>query len=224
VKVTVLIADDLRFFLEVERSYLQRGGFDVLTAASGAEAVALATAHRPHLILLDLEMPETDGAAACAAMRRVPDLAGTPIIIMSARGDAGTRERCLQAGCTEFVVKPEKPDELLGLVARVLAVKKRGSERVTVVFDVNGREGSQQLVGRAHDLSVTGLLLETPAPLAVGAVLNLEFYLPRTRAQIRVTGEVARVAAGPGGTHRAGIRFTDLSQADQEQILDFASS
>jgi CheY-like chemotaxis protein len=224
VKVTVLIADDLKFFLEVEKSYLQRGGFEVLTASGGQEAVTLATARRPQLILLDLEMPEMDGAAACAAMRQAPALAQTPIIIMSARGDAATRDRCLRAGCTEFVVKPEKPDELLGLVARVLAVRKRGAERITVVFDVNGQAGSRQVIGRAHDLSVTGMLLETPAPLPAGAVLTLDFYLPRTRAQIRVTGEVTRTTAVAGGTHQAGIRFTDLSQADQEQILDFVSS
>ncbi|HKB07416.1 MAG TPA: response regulator, partial [Candidatus Polarisedimenticolia bacterium] len=65
-KVTVLIADDLKFFVETEKSYLQRGGFDVLTALSGEEAVALAAKRPPHLVLLDLEMPRMDGAAACA--------------------------------------------------------------------------------------------------------------------------------------------------------------
>lgn len=223
-KTTVLIADDLKLFLEIEKSYLQRGGFEVLTAGGGEEAVRVATASRPHLVLLDLEMPGMDGVAACAAMRDVPALAATPIIIMSARGDEKTRERCLKAGCTEFVVKPEKPEELLGLVARILAVRKRGSERITVVFDVKGEGGEHQVIGRARDLSAGGMLLETAAPLAAGATLKVEFYLPRTKTQIRATAEVTRVAAIPGGGHQAGLRFTDLSQADQEQILDFVSS
>lgn len=223
-KITVLIADDLKFFLETEKTCLQRGGFDVMTAAGGEEAVAKATAHPPHLVLLDLEMPIMDGAAACEAMRRVPALAGTPIIIMSARGDAKTRERCLKAGCMEFVIKPEKPDELLGLVARILSVKKRGAERITVVFDVGGQGGDQQLIGQARDLSVGGMLLETPAPLPVGTTLKLEFFLPRTRAQIKVTAEVIRATVSPDGAHQAGLRFTGLSQVDQEQILDSVSS
>jgi CheY-like chemotaxis protein len=222
-KVTVLIADDLKLFLEVEKSYLKRGGFEVIAAESGDQAVDLARDRPPNLILLDLEMPRMDGAAACAAMRRIPALAVTPIIIMSATGSEENRRRCLNAGCTEFVVKPEQPEELLGLIARVLSLKQREAARITVVFNVIGSHGTRQIVGQAHDLSVTGLLLETPAPLTLGSKLALEFYLPGTRSQIRVTGEVIRGAAGTGN-HQSGIRFTDLSQADQEQILDYVSA
>lgn len=223
-KTTVLIADDLKFFIETEKSYLQRGGFEVMTAMSGEEAVAVASARRPSLVLLDLEMPKMDGAAACAAMRQVPALASTTIIIMSARGDAQTRERCLKAGCTEFVIKPEKPEDLLGVVARVLAVRMRDAERITVVFDIVGGKASAQVIGRACNLSVTGLLLESSSPLPTGTRLRLEFYLPRTKSQIKVGAEVVRTAVAPDGAHQAGVRFTDLSQADQEQILDYSSS
>src|SRR5262245_58494477 len=97
-KVTVLIADDLKFFVEIETTYLKRGGFAVLTATTGEEAVEIAQKRQPNLVLLDLEMPKMDGASACAAMRRVPALAATPIIIMSATGTPENRERCLKAG------------------------------------------------------------------------------------------------------------------------------
>ncbi len=223
-KVTVLIADDLKFFLEVESTYLKRGGFDVISAESGGQAVQLASTHRPNLILLDLEMPKMDGAAACAAMRRDPLLGSTPIIIMSATGTPEIRERCLKAGCTEFVAKPEKPEELLGIVARILKLRHRETDRITVVFNVTGSHGSRQVVGRAANLSATGLLLETPSPISVGSVLQLEFFLPKTRYAVKVKGEVVRSDQVPEGGHRAGIRFTDLSQADQEQVLEFLSS
>lgn len=77
---TALIADDLELFLEVARTFLVRRGFELLTAHDGAEA--------------------------CAAMRRDPALAFTPIIIMSATGGPEVKERCLRSGCTNFVVKP----------------------------------------------------------------------------------------------------------------------
>ncbi len=223
-KVTVLIADDLKFFLEVESTYLKRGGFDVISAESGAEAVDLASRQRPHLVLLDLEMPKMDGAAACAAMRRDPLLAATPIIIMSATGTAETRDRCLKAGCTEFVVKPSKAEELLGLVARILKVRQREAERITVVFNVTGSHGSRQVVGRATNLSTTGLLLESGQSIAVGSVLQLEFFLPKTRYSVKVKAEVTRIDPNPDGGFRAGVRFTGLSQADQEEILEYVSA
>jgi CheY-like chemotaxis protein len=223
-KTTVLIADDLKFFLEVEKSFLQRGGFEVLTADTGQKAVDLAREKQPHLILIDLEMPKMDGAAACAAMRREPVLAQTPIIIMSATGTPENRERCLKAGCTEFVAKPQKPEELLGIVARILSVKQRESARITVVFNVTGSHGARQVIGQARNLSETGLLLDTSSPVSVGSVLELEFFLPKTRYAVKVKGEVTHANQGADGGLQAGVRFIGLSQNDQEQILDYVTS
>jgi CheY-like chemotaxis protein len=223
-KVTVLIADDLKFFLEIEKSYLQRGGFEVLTATSGEEAVDIARKRQPSLVLLDLEMPKMDGVEACEAMRKVAALQGTPIIIMSATGTPQNRERCLKAGCTEFVAKPEKPDELLGIVARILSIKKREAKRITVVFNVTGTHASRQVIGQAKDLGEKGLLLETSSAISVGSVLELEFYLPGTRSQVKVKAKVVRAGKTPEGAPQAGIEFIDLSQADQEAILDYVTS
>lgn len=223
-KITVLIADDLKFFLEIETSYLRRGGFDVLPAGGGEEALKIAREQKPHLILLDLEMPKMDGAAACTAMRKDPSLVATPIIIMSASGSEETRQKCLNAGCTEFVIKPEKPDELLGIVARILSVKQRAATRITVVFNVTGNLKGRQVVGRARNLSATGLLLESNAEIPVGATLDLELFLPKNPNAIKVKGTVARVMKGEAGAHEAGITFVDLGQSDQEQLLEFISS
>jgi CheY-like chemotaxis protein len=223
-KVTVLIADDLKFFLEVESTYLKRGGFEVISAESGDQAVQLASTRRPSLVLLDLEMPKMDGAAACAAMRRDPLLGATPIIIMSATGTPENRERCLKAGCTEFVIKPQKPEELLGIVARILKLRHRESDRITVLFNVTGTHGGRQVVGRAANLSSGGLMLETPSPIAVGSMLELEFFLPKIRHAVKVKAEVLRADSAAEGGHRAAVRFIGLTQADQEQILDFLSS
>ncbi len=191
-KVTVLIADDLKFFLEIEKSYLQRGGFEVLTATSGEEAVDIAQKRQPNLVLLDLEMPKMDGVAACASMRKVAALQATPIIIMSATGTPQNRERCLKAGCTEFVIKRT--------------------------------HASRQVIGQAKDLGEKGLLLETSTAISVGSVLELEFYLPGTRSQVKVKAKVVRAGKTPEGAPQAGIEFIDLSQADQEAILDYVTS
>ena len=216
----VLIADDLRLFLEIEKSFLVRAGFEVLTAETGERAVELAHKRRTHLILLDLNMPGMNGVEACAAMRREPTLAFTPIIIMSATGSPEIRERCLRAGCTEFVVKPEKPEELLGVVERVLAGRRRKMTRMTVVFSMADSPEGRQIVGRAMDLSGTGLLLVSSKPIRAGAVLELEFVVPRNHHAVRVKGEVTRSNQNADGDFEAGIHFVEISPSDQESILD----
>jgi CheY-like chemotaxis protein len=179
----ILIADDSKLFLEMQKGFLARTGFEVLTAETGRRAVELALQRPPNLILIDLNMPDLDGAATCTAMRRDPKLALLPIIVMSATGSDQIREHCLQAGCTEFVSKPERPDELLGLVARILASRRRKSTRLTVIWGVAGSPGGRQKIGSATDLSSTGLLLVSCVSLEVGAVLERSCVLFRPLAR-----------------------------------------
>jgi len=221
---TVLIADDLKTFLKIEKTFLTRAGFEVLTAENGARAVELARDRHPRLILLDLEMPEMDGAAACAEMRREPSLAFTPILIMSVTGSPEIRDRCLQAGCTEFVVKPENPEKLLELVARMLLAQQRKVARMTILYNEAGTASGRQVMGMASNLSGTGLFLSTGRPVRTGLVLQLEFLIPKSTHTVTVKGKVTRVTQNAEGTYEAGIHFIDLSQSDQQQILNYISS
>jgi CheY-like chemotaxis protein len=221
---TVLIADDLKIFLKIEKTFLTRAGFEVLTAENGERAVELALDRHPRLILLDLEMPEMDGAAACAAMRRESSLAFTPILIMSATGRPEIRDRCLKAGCTEFAVKPENPEKLLELVARMLLTSQRKIARMTVVYNEAETAGARQVVGMASNLSGTGLLLSTGKPVRAGVLLDLEFLIPKSGHTVTTKGKVTRVTQNAEGTYEAGVHFIGLSQADQQKILAYISS
>jgi len=222
--ITVLIADDLKALLQIQKNFLMRAGFEVLTAASGSSAVELAREKVPRLILLDLEMPEMDGAAACAAMRREASLAQTPIIIMSATDSPEIRDRCLKAGCTDFVTKPRKPEELLEVVARTLSIGERKALRVRVAIKVTIELDRRRLMGKATNLSATGLLLLSDTTMPLGSVLGLQFALPKTDRVIKVTGKVVRVGWNADEMCEAGIHFIALSQTDQQQILNFTSS
>ena len=220
---TTLIADDLKVFLTVARTFLERRGYEVLTAEDGAKAVELARTRHPRLIVLDFEMPTMDGASACAAMRRDPTLAFTPIVVMSATGGEERRRKCLKAGCSHFVVKPAKPHELLEIIARILSVRERKPAHMSVVFGEEGPSGGKQHIGKAGNISGTGMLLLTGKTVPVGALLRLEFVLPATRRTLAVRGKVTRVDQDSQGTFGAGIHFVDLNEADQKQILDYVS-
>jgi CheY-like chemotaxis protein len=222
--ITVLITDNIKGLLQIEKNFLMRAGFEVLTAENGPKALELARDRAPRLVLLDLEMPELDGAAACAAMRREASLAQTPIIIMSAADSPEIRERCREAGCTEFVAKPRKPADLLAIVARTLSIGERRALRVSVIFKVTAELNDRRLPGKATNLSATGLLFLGETTMPLGALLGLEFLLPKLNQRIKLKGKVVRVGWLKDGTCEAGIHFTEVSEADRQTIHDFTGS
>jgi DNA-binding response OmpR family regulator len=119
----VLVVDDEPMVLEVLSRYLSRDGFDVVTAADGEEALVRFGEIEPDLVLLDLMLPRIDGYEV---FRRLRETAATPVIMLTARGEATDRIVGLERGADDYVAKPFSPREV---VARVRAVLRRtGSE------------------------------------------------------------------------------------------------
>jgi DNA-binding response OmpR family regulator len=114
---TVLVVEDERDIRELLRRYLERAGHSVLTAATGAEALHLVETVRPDLVLLDLGLPDIDGAEVLAATS-----ARTSVIVLTARSAVEERIAGLRAGADDYVVKPFSPTEV---VLRVQAVLSR---------------------------------------------------------------------------------------------------
>ncbi len=102
----ILLVDDVKFFLELQKSFLKRTNCEILTASNGTEGVELAKKERPDLILMDLYMPEMNGDEACKAIKSDPELKDIPLIMVTKAGEDDEKGRCLLAGCDEFVTKP----------------------------------------------------------------------------------------------------------------------
>jgi two-component system alkaline phosphatase synthesis response regulator PhoP len=116
---TILVVDDEPKIVKLARDYLERNGFRVLAAGDGTTALAAARRDRPDLIVLDLNLPGTDGLDVCRALRRASDV---PIIMLTARVDEADRLVGLELGADDYITKPFSPREL---VARVRAVLRR---------------------------------------------------------------------------------------------------
>jgi CheY-like chemotaxis protein len=101
----ILLADDDRLLRTAAVTTLRRGGFEVLAAADGEEAVALARAERPDLILLDLVMPRVDGFAALARIKDDPTTREIPVIVLSNLGAESDVCGAREAGAAGFFIK-----------------------------------------------------------------------------------------------------------------------
>lgn len=118
----ILVVDDEPDIREFVRYNLQKEGYEVFTAADGAEALAAARTHRPHLILLDRMMPVMDGAQTCRALRDDPDLHETMIVFLSALGEEDQQLAGFGAGADDYLTKPIR---MKLLMSRVRAILKR---------------------------------------------------------------------------------------------------
>jgi two-component system, OmpR family, response regulator len=116
----LLVVDDEAMILELLSGSLRLAGFEVLTAASGAEAVQAAASGRPDLVLLDVMMPDGDGFETLRRMRS--EGAEVPVIFLTARDEVSDRVRGFAVGGDDYVTKPFSLEELLG---RIRAVLKR---------------------------------------------------------------------------------------------------
>ncbi len=102
------------------RQLLEMAGYNVLEATDGEEAIELAVAEQPELILMDLSLPKLDGLTATRRIRQHRDLSRVPIVAVSAHDSLGSRTEALEAGCDEYVTKPIDFDQLSSLLNRLL--------------------------------------------------------------------------------------------------------
>ena len=117
---TILVADDEAVLRALVRATLADGGYAVLETAGGDEALELARSARPDLIVLDLMMPGKSGLEVLRELRADPELAATPVVMLTARTRAADREAAAAAGADRFVAKPFSPRELREAVAGLL--------------------------------------------------------------------------------------------------------
>ena len=127
-KFKILLVDDEVDILEFISYNLEKEGFKVYTAQNGADAIKVAEKKLPHLIILDVMMPEMDGIAACEEIRKIPTLQGTVIAFLTARGEDYSQIAGFEAGADDYITKPIRPKVL---VSRVKALLKRTGSGTT---------------------------------------------------------------------------------------------
>jgi phosphate regulon transcriptional regulator PhoB len=178
----VLIAEDEPDIRDLLAFHLERDGYEVARARTGAEALRQVRDRRPDLLILDLMLPEIDGLEVCRRLRQQTETSQLPIVMLTAKGDEVDRIVGLEVGADDYIVKPFSPKEVL---ARVRAVLRRTRPPVgpaplsagTLSLDPAthiARLGEDVLALTPKEFDLLRALLE-----ARGRVLSREYLLDR---------------------------------------------
>jgi two-component system chemotaxis response regulator CheY len=117
---TILTADDTATMRQMISFTLGSVGYEVVQAADGAEALALARTRRFDLVIADVNMPNMDGISLVKSLRGLPDYRFTPILMLTTESQTDKRQQGKDAGATGWIVKPFNPDQLVTVVKKVL--------------------------------------------------------------------------------------------------------
>ncbi len=119
-KKKILIVEDSLDLIYFLRSQVQNLGYDSMLATQGKQAVDMAAAELPDLIILDILLPDMDGLAAARLIRENPKTYSIPILATTARGYLKNKRECLQNGCNDYIAKPFKTKELVSRIEKLL--------------------------------------------------------------------------------------------------------
>jgi two-component system alkaline phosphatase synthesis response regulator PhoP len=129
---TVLLVDDEADILDFVGYNLRKEGFNVLTSDNGRDAIVKAKESLPHLILLDVMMPEMDGIETCREIKRIPGLENALVVFFTARSEDFTQILSLDAGGDDYITKPIKPALLVSKVKSLLRRHKSVKEQADI--------------------------------------------------------------------------------------------
>ncbi len=198
---TVLVVDDEPIVRDVVVRYLERDGFETITAQDGEAARSLIEARDPSLVVLDVMLPGMDGLSLCRWIRGRSNL---PVILLTARGEEADRIVGLELGADDYVTKPFSPREL---AARVRSVLRRSNgtaqPRETVTF------GEIELDGGSREVRLAGALVQLTAKefeLLWFLASHPRHVFSRDQLMARVWGYEAAVDTGTVTVHIRRLR------------------
>jgi CheY-like chemotaxis protein len=221
---TILLVDDNRMFIEIEKEFLEYSPVDVLTAHDGVEALHLMKTNRPDLVFMDLQMPNMDGAACCRAIRSDPALVSIPVVMVTSKGKDEDQNNCFSAGCDYFLTKPLDRDLFLEAARRYVPGVDRREKRLPITTDALCRINDESFLCVVHDISMGGAFIATDYFGVPKSVIRISFMLP-DGTMIECPGRIAWVnrisSKMPKGF---GVKFALLPKQIKESLERFIES
>lgn len=218
----ILLASGYISFLTRNSNLLRNRGFSIFTAKNGGDALNLHKEHHFDLILADFKLEEMGGCTLCSLIRKGEDAPKVPIII-TCHNFPGSIERVSECGASRMLLKPIEPISLMEAVSEFLDSSLVRSRRVVLKVNVLSTAYDQEFICYSHDLSNTGILLETDYQLAIGSRITCKFTLENI-SDIEAEGEVTRMLSGLECENLYGVKFIALPLSCHKNIDRFISA
>lgn len=226
----ILLVDDTKLVLELEKSYLKLSHVEILTAGNGAEALELIRKDPPDLVFLDMNMPVMDGITCCTELKADPFLSGIPVVMVTTAGRDGDREAAQRAGCDDFITKPIDRREFLELARKYTREVDRRELRVPCLIPVLFLLGQSPVAAHAMDIGDGGVFLASLEQVERDTALRLALYLPTAKpllmeldarvAWLNQEGNRVNSKLPPG----FGVEFTGLKEHEIEALQAFVDA
>ena len=151
----ILLVDDEPDIVEIIRFNLEQNGYQISTASDGLEALKVAEKEIPHLIIMDVMMPNLDGIEACERLRQDDRFSDTIIMFLTARGEDYSYVAAFDAGADDYVTKPIKPKVLVSKVKGLLRrLKEKESKHIYVFNKLTIDRDSYKVINENKELSL----------------------------------------------------------------------
>lgn len=223
----ILLPDDPELKNIIEKSFLFRSGFALLTAKNAEEAFQLVEEHDPALLILDSTMDGMGEDCCCRKVKQDPVLRNTPVIMIVPKESRNSSEQCKEFSCEAIIGRPVDPQRLLTTASHLLGIFDRAEPRIETFLVVScGSDIDELHEGWIRNINAGGCFIETSQLLPINYRINIQFAMSEEEPLICCRARVAWVnhpewikcSRLPAGM---GVQFLDLSEADVERIQAF---
>lgn len=223
-KPKILLVDDTRLVLELEKSFLKLSDVEVLTAMNGVEALELIRKSPPDLIFMDMNMPAMDGVACCTLLKADPFLSGIPVVMLTTAGREGDRERAMRAGCDDYLTKPVDRREFLEMARKFTDAVDRRDLRIPCQIPSIFLLGKSPIGAQVMDIGDGGVFVASREPVRQDASIKLAMYLSEASPVLReFAGRIAWLnedgkRVNPTLPPGFGVEFVNLEEGDHAML------
>ncbi len=216
----ILLVDDAKIFLDIQKDFLKYSPVRIITAYNGIDALESARENRPDLIVMDVGMPHLDGVSCCNAIRMEPSLSSIPVILISTNSGHEDILSYRNAGCSAILHKPLQRREFLNKLHNFLPVIERREPRIPCRMPVKIETDTGAFTGTSHDIAMNGIYVETIHDMKSEYELVLSFRLPPENDNtIMARGRIAwrnngGQTTGEGLPKGFGVEFTEITGND----------